>query len=573
MKKKNFIDGAIIGTISLVLCKILGLIYVIPFYKIIGPQGGALYSYAYSIYAVFLNLSTVGIPAAIAKIICEYDTLNYQESKQRAFKLASRILNFVGIISFIIMFIFATPIAESIIGGVTGGNSVHDVAVSIRCVAFALLVVPRLSILKGYFQGNKYITQSSVSAIIEQAVRVSIIIVGSLVTVKVFHLPIEYAVYVATFSAAIAALSAYIYLRMKSRTIREEDLKKIENEKKSISKKSEQEDSERNISTKNLVKKIIVYALPFVIISLLSSAYNIVDTFTVVKTLTKIGYSTQIAETTISVMNTWAAKLNQIVLSISLGMAGSLIPNIVESYTKKDFKEINHRMLLAFKMLIYLTVPMAFGMSFLAEPVWHVFYDTNAIGYSIYRFYVLQVIIHGLFTTMTTITQSMNQTKITIGSLVASLILKATLNIPLMYLFKVIGIPSYYAPTAADAIAKTISLIAVLIILKKKYEFSYKPLLPYTLKTAVSLGAMLVTLFLIKLVYFNSITVVKSVITITIYTVAGAIVYFIVSNKFKLLEDILGPDYKNKLLKKFKIKRSWWHESFNHSIMVPRGRR
>ena len=78
MKKKNFIDGAIISTLCLIVCKILGLVYVIPFYKIIGSKGGALYSYAYSIYAVFLNLSTVGIPSAIAKIISEYDTLSFK---------------------------------------------------------------------------------------------------------------------------------------------------------------------------------------------------------------------------------------------------------------------------------------------------------------------------------------------------------------------------------------------------------------------------------------------------------------------------------------------------------------
>ena len=65
MKKYSLIDGAIVSTVGIVLCKILGLIYVIPFYGIIGTQGGALYSYAYSIYAVFLNLSIGGITTAI----------------------------------------------------------------------------------------------------------------------------------------------------------------------------------------------------------------------------------------------------------------------------------------------------------------------------------------------------------------------------------------------------------------------------------------------------------------------------------------------------------------------------
>ena len=33
------------------------MLYVIPFYKIIGEQGGTLYSYAYTIYNLFLNIS------------------------------------------------------------------------------------------------------------------------------------------------------------------------------------------------------------------------------------------------------------------------------------------------------------------------------------------------------------------------------------------------------------------------------------------------------------------------------------------------------------------------------------
>lgn len=53
MRKNGFLEGAMIATLGIVICKIIGLIYVIPFYAIIGNQGGALYSYAYSIYAIF----------------------------------------------------------------------------------------------------------------------------------------------------------------------------------------------------------------------------------------------------------------------------------------------------------------------------------------------------------------------------------------------------------------------------------------------------------------------------------------------------------------------------------------
>lgn len=543
IKKSSFINGAIIGTVSLVICKILGLLYVIPFKRIIGDQGGALYSYAYSIYAIFLNLSSVGIPSAISKIISEYNTLDYQNSKYRAFKLASKLLNYMGIISFIIMFIFANSFAEMIIGGVEGGNSVENVATAIRAVSTALLIVPRLSIIKGYFMGNKYITQPSISAVIEQFVRVAIIIIGSYVTVRVLGLPIEIAVYIATFAATIAALSAFIYLKVKAKQIKED--------KEQVQMKEE----EKSLTTKVLLKKIIVYAIPFVIMSLLQSAYRVVDTFTVVRTLSNLGFSGETAESIFGVLNTWASKINMIVISLSIGITGSLIPNVVESFTKKDYAGVNERLSQSFKMLLLLTVPMAFGLSFLAPQVWHLFYGVNDLHSSIYRIHVLSVIVYGLFTTSTTITQAMNQTKITIGALISSFLIKAIINIPLMYLFSKIGLPAYYAPILADMISQTAALAGVLIILKKKYAFSYKSIFVYTGKVIVSLVAMLLVLLLLKQIYFVNQTFMQALIIVIIYTIIGALVYFIFARKFKLIEELLGEDYLTKIKAKFKRKK------------------
>jgi len=544
MKKKNFIDGAIISTASLVICKIMGLLYVIPFYRIIGTQGGALYSYAYSIYAMFLNLSTIGIPAAISKIICEYETLGYQFLKNKSYRIASNILNYVGIVAFLIMFIFAEPLARQIIGDVTGGNSVESVATAIRVVSTALLVVPRLSIIKGYFQGNKYLRESSICSIIEQFVRIAIIIAGSFLIVKVLKLSVDIAVYIATFAATIGAFSAYIYLKMKRRKV--------------VSDESEEivpTEEEKKFSTWDVVKKIVVYAIPFVIIALLQSAYNIVDTFTVVRTLTSLGYTTAVAETTISVITTWASKLNMIILSLSIGMTGSLIPNIVESNTKKEFKDVNHKLNLSFKMFLILAIPMAVGMSFLAEPIWHVFYDVNSLCSDIFRFSVLQIIIHGLYVTIITISQAMNETKITISSLIISFILKAALNIPLMHLFNSIGIPAYYATTVSDAIAKIVALGVVLVLLNRKFKFTYNTLVPFILKIFLGIGVMFGVLSLTKLVYFSNASIVSAIITIIICTLLGAAAYFLVINKFKLLEEILGSNYKDKILRKLKLKR------------------
>ena len=216
MKKNNFVEGAMIATIGIVLCKILGLLYVIPFYNIIGTKGGALYSYAYSIYSIFLSLSICGIPTAISKVVSEYEELGFNNTKEKIYVIASKLINIIGIIAFVILVIFAPNIAKIIIGDIQGGNTVEEVTIAIRIVSLALLIVPRLSVLRGYLQGHKFITSTSIAEIVEQLVRVTVIILGSFITVKVLNLPIESAVYVAIFGAFIGALISFVYLKIKT---------------------------------------------------------------------------------------------------------------------------------------------------------------------------------------------------------------------------------------------------------------------------------------------------------------------------------------------------------------------
>ena len=105
MKKNSFVNDSIVSITGIVLCKVIGLLYVIPFYAMITTSGGALYSYAYSIYALFLSLSTSGIPASISKIISEYNTLGYNHTKKKVYKLGAYLISLLGIIGFILMMV------------------------------------------------------------------------------------------------------------------------------------------------------------------------------------------------------------------------------------------------------------------------------------------------------------------------------------------------------------------------------------------------------------------------------------------------------------------------------------
>ena len=244
-----------------------------------------------------------------------------------------------------------------------------------------------------------------------------------------------------------------------------------------------------------------------------------------------------------------------IVVSISIGITSSLIPNVVGSYTKGDFKDINEKLNLTFKMLMFLTIPMAFGISFLSLPIWNIFYGVDKLRTDIFRIYILQVIVYGLFTTITTITQSMNQSKITIGSLMISFLLKLILNVPIMYLLKSTGVSSYYGPVITDMLSVGITLILVLIVLSKRFKFNYKDLVPFILKVLLGLVLMLLGLYLLKYVYFDYSTKLSSILTIVIYMIVGAFIYFFTTSRFKLLNEILGDNYLDKIKNKFKMRK------------------
>ena len=330
LKKNTFIEGAFVSTLGLVLCKILGIIYVIPFRAIIGVQGSILYSYAYSIYAVFASLSSTGIPSAMAKTISEYNTLGYYNSQERAYKICRNIIVVIGIICFLILFIFAPSISYMIIGDIEGGNTIEDITFVIRIISTALLFIPILSVSKGYVQGHRMMAVPAVANVIEQLVRVIVILLGSFLVLKVFNLSITTAVGVATFGATAGAIFAYLYI-----------LCKINKNRKVLKRDEPITAPEKAITNKKIFKQIVLYSLPFVIIEFVRSIYNNVDTFTVVKGLVALGYSVSDAENILSIITTWGAKLNIIILSISFGLTTSIIPNIVSSATLKNYKDVS----------------------------------------------------------------------------------------------------------------------------------------------------------------------------------------------------------------------------------------
>lgn len=542
MKRTGFLAGAAISVIGIVICKVIGLVYVIPFYAIIGTQGGALYSYAYSIYNVFLNLATSGIPVAMSKVVSEYNEMKFYNTKERVFKIGLKVISCLCVISFLVLFIFAPQVANMIIGGVEGGNTVEDVTMVIRVISTAVLVVPFLSVSKGYLQGHKIMQVSSIADILEQLARVIVILAGSFLTLKVFHLSLNTAVGVAVFGATAGALVAYFYVFLKIK--KSKDLKR--NEKATL--------AEKKITNKDLVKKIIFYAMPFVIISLLQSVYVLVDVFTVVKGLVGLGYTTTISENVVSVIQTWGSKLNMIVMSISTGIITSLIPTIASAYAVRNMKEVNGKVTQALQSLFLVTIPLSVGISFMSSAVWTVFYGYDELNSSIFKLLILSQIPLSVCSVMVNTNQSMNNTKATITALGLSLIFKIILNVPFMHLFNFLGLEAYFATISLNILIDTTASIYLLYKVKKETNISYTRSLRTLIKVIMCTLIMILGLSIMNLfIPSYSVSRFGSILYIILYGVVGMVIYFFVAYKSNTISEIVGKEFVSRMISKFKI--------------------
>ena len=545
MKKNSFVNGAMIVTTAIIITKILGILYVIPFHAIIGDEGGALYGYAYTIYLFFVSISTAGIPLAVSRVVSEYQALGYYKAKKRAFILGKRIALLLGLVCFILITLFAPLLANLILGGVVGGSNIKDVIFVIRVIGSAILVVPILSIYRGYFEGHRFMSPPSISQVLEQIFRVLIIIFGSYIALKVLKGRLSYAVGIALFGASIGAFISYLYLLNKYR----KNIKKFNEKVRSV--------NEPIVSDKDIIRKLFMYAIPFIMIDVTRSLYNYIDMFSVVKGLVEYAkYSADDAEIIYSMLSTWGQKFNMILLAISSGIVVSMIPNLTESIVKKNEKEINKKITLSLDILLFLMVPMSIGISFLSKSIWTLFYGTSEFGPKLLCYYIFVGLAIGLFTCLITILQTLKDYKNVLICLASGVIVKFIMNISLLRTFYSMGFPPYYGIISATILGFLTSIIMSIIILHNKYKINFENVLKHFVDIICGSLLMLIVLFIVKFfVPICSDTRIFNIFIILIYSFIGACVYFVYSRYIGLDKVVFdnGSIFKN--IKKIFIRK------------------
>ena len=283
----------------------------------------------------------------------------------------------------------------------------------------------------------------------------------------------------------------------------------------------------------------------------------IINMFTVVKILVnECGFNVSDAETVMSSLTTWGSKLCMIVSAIAKGLVVSLLPNITDSDVKKDHKTVTKFINDSYEMLLYLAIPMTLGLSFLAKPVWEIFYDNHGLAADVFTVFIFNGLTSSLYTVTLTIMQSVDKYKVVFVALFIEVLTKLVLQYPLMILAYKLGIGAYCGNIAATILATMSTVIISLIYMKTKMNISLRTSFITTLK--IILASLIMYLVLMILNEFIPVVVtgrIKAILIVTLYNLIGGIIYFVLTYK-SLFKKIFGREIIDKIFRKFKKSNS-----------------
>ncbi len=157
-KKQSYLKGAAILASTVIIAKIIGAVFKIPLYNLLGESGTTNFALTYSIYALLLTISTSGIPVALSRQISAAAAIGRPRQVKRYFSVALPAFAFVGALFAVLMFVYADQLA--VIMG-------DDISAGIRVLSPAVFFVCVVSVFEGYGQGHGNMLPTAVKQIIE----------------------------------------------------------------------------------------------------------------------------------------------------------------------------------------------------------------------------------------------------------------------------------------------------------------------------------------------------------------------------------------------------------------------
>lgn len=532
--KEKMLRGSAWMTAGSIISRILGALYIIPWYSWFGSdklQANALYTKGYTVYSIFLMIAISGIPSAVAKQVAHYNSKNEYGVSKRLFKTSLVALFILGAICTLVFWLIAPFISQ----GDPRMVSIY------RSLALALLIIPVMSLLRGYFQGFQDMAPSALSQLIEQFLRIIYMLLATYITIKVMGLPFEVGVWQSTFAAFIGAVGGTLLL-----------VGYYLKHKKSLDELVSQSNDQLEITNKTLLKEVLYQALPFIFIACAMSMFNLVDQFTFPVIMQQAGaYSMTQINALYALFAGNANKLIMIVVALSTAMATTAIPLLSEAVARRDSALMKKQLLESLELLFFVMLPAVFGMAAVSRPLYLVFYGYEATGIFVLAISAYVALAMGLFNVLGSLLQGIYENKQAIKYTTLGLGVKLILQYPLTLWLGVFG------PLLATGIAMSWASYLMLRFLYLKYNLPTGQLQVNVNKMfIVALLMFGVTVLFVSGYYmvFPGNSRLSALVGLSLAAGIGGYLYLLACFKLGLLQRILGIKVTSKLQKIFRWK-------------------
>ncbi len=338
--------------IATIVVRIIGLLYRAPLTAIIGDEGNGYYGAAYNIYMIILILSSNSLPAAISRQMSTKIAVGEYRNAQRTFHCALIYSLIVGTAGSLLLYLGAGVLVK------------HNAVPVLRVFAPTVFLFGILGAVRGYFQANQSMVQTSVSQILEQIANAAVSIGAASILIRTASIhadPTEKAVRGAMGSAmgtGIGVATALIFMVIAYLRHRKGFFGRIAL------------DTGRTESYARIMKSTILVVTPFIVSSFILNLTTTLDQMIYLNMLIDGRGLPEAAVTTVfGLFSNKAVVITNIPISVATAVSAAIIPNIATAYASGDLLETRRRSLNASRMALIISIPCAVGLLVLARPV------------------------------------------------------------------------------------------------------------------------------------------------------------------------------------------------------------
>ncbi|WP_408007889.1 oligosaccharide flippase family protein [Pseudalkalibacillus sp. A8] len=409
----TFVKSTLILTIATLISKILGSVFRIPLQNIAGDEVLGIFTLVYPVYMTALILSVAGIPLAISQLISKARVENDQREIKNIFVTSSILAVLFGLVSFSLLTGLSEQLAQ-----VLGGQKTR---LSIIIVSITLLIAPYMAVYRGFFQGYENMKPTAYSQVIEQFIRVALIIGIAYYTVSMDYSNevVAGGVMIGSSIGTLLSLAYLRYLFIKS------SFKPISKEKYSLK------------DFKKTSRRILKVSLPICVGALTMALLNVVDSLSIPFSLKMAGGESAEINYQYGLYGR-GLSLVQIATVFSTSIVLPLIPLISRNLAQNDFRNANKVIVKSQNLAHLFSWPAAIGLLALALPLnLGLFTDLN--GSLVLALIGLSAVFTSLTVLGTGILQGLEESKMAAWIIVFGALIKVVFNFVFIQFYGLVG--------------------------------------------------------------------------------------------------------------------------------------